>query len=100
MPTAEQAKLQWCPMVRVANIGQVYNRVDPVYLSYQAGNDRAYFERQKENCNCIANECMMWRWGTYIAPPLNAEPGKIVFGVSHQADWGFCGLAGNTEWAS
>ncbi len=89
MPTAEQAKAQWCPMVRVSNVGQVYNRVDPVYLGYKAGPDRDYFERQQKNCNCIADGCAMWRWDDGITRQLDAANRT-----------GFCGLAGKMGWAS
>ena len=95
MPTAEQAKAQWCPMARVANVGQVYNRVDTVYLGYKAGPDREYFERQKENCNCIADQCAMWRWAER---PIPEDGISRPFDVANRT--GFCGLAGPMGWAS
>lgn len=55
--------------------------------------------RNMYGCNCIADKCAMWRWGTYIAPPLDAEPGKLVAGINHLATWGYCGLAGKPELA-
>lgn len=93
MHTPEQAKALWCPMARVANVGQVYNRVDTVYLGYKAGPDREYFERQKENCNCIADQCAMWRWATngnyeHDCAVTGTDLGKTV------TPSGYCGLAG------
>lgn len=48
--TEEQARERWCPMVR-----------------HTAGNDEnAAFNRNTEwpkvNLNCVASECMAWRW--------------------------------------
>lgn len=53
-------------------------------------------DEQKYGCHCVAGKCAMWRWGTFIAPPAGAEPGKLVAGVTHRSELvGYCGLAGN-----
>jgi len=124
MHTPEEAKTLWCPMARVAQIGATetgatYNRAlvkshVPVKLA-DASPDAFELGQQPEPiaatmlkvelqisgaAKCIANECAMWRWGFFIAPPLDAEPGKLVAGVKHRADRGFCGLAGTPVTAS
>lgn len=68
--TEEEAKLKWCPMVRV-----------PLAFAGTAmANDRS--ER------CIGSACMMWRWysNEMMMPYLNT--------VVTQARRGYCGLAG------
>lgn len=75
MHTPEQAKKLWCPMVH----GRAAD--DPI------------------RCLCLADKCAMWRWGTFIAPPPDAESGKLVAGVNHRASWGYCGIAGRPELA-
>lgn len=46
------------------------------------------------SCNCMADKCAMWRWGVFMAPPPDAEPGELVAAVCHRAKWGYCGLSG------
>lgn len=92
MHTEKEAAALWCPMVRVVNTGQTYNRVDPVYLGYQQGPDRAYFERQQENCNCIASRCAMWRWGDGRAvmaqtQALKSETGNSAYGITYAGEY-------------
>lgn len=89
--TEEQAKALWCPMVRVSNVGQTYNRVDPAYLSFKAGADREYFDRQAENCNCIAGKCAMWQFETEF--PRRRVINASVFNMNAAA-------AGNYEYQS
>ncbi len=89
MPTIAQAKTMWCPMVRVAGVGQVFNRIDPEYLTYKQGSDRSYFERQQANCHCIATQCMLWRWTVVPRPEYSLEP------LDEATMDGYCGLAGS-----
>lgn len=99
--TPEQARELWCPMVRIArreNTQPMSSQLagDPVVVA-GCNTDALGSLRVPKSCRCIADKCAMWRWGTYIAPPLDAEPGKLVAGVNHRAGWGFCGLAGRPE---
>jgi len=112
MHTPEQAKELWCPMARVTQIGAVetnatYNRAlvkthIPIALRADEGGEgdaiaatMLKVETQiSAAARCIGDKCAMWRWGTFIAPPLDAVPGKLVAGVNHRADWGYCGIAG------
>ena len=73
MHTPEQAKDLWCPMARVG--------VLPGHGGPAGINDPTV----EFHINCIADRCAMWHWGTDIAPPLDAEPGKLVAGVNHLA---------------
>ena len=119
MHTPEQAKELWCPMARVAQVGAIetstaYNRtiskthrtVKAAWAtadSFELGTDAP--EPKEINIlsaepgvsgasYCLADKCAMWRWGSFIAPPENAEPGKLCIGVEHRAGVGYCGLAG------
>lgn len=75
--TEAEAKEKWCPFVRQmhAQFELSFNRMHPGGIA--------------ENCNCIASDCMAWRW--YVDPlvrELVDNPPKRV---------GFCGLAGNPD---
>lgn len=59
----EEAKTKWCPMSRVAvPVGLTVNRISTALLRISDDKDREYFQSQKDNCNCIASDCMMWLW--------------------------------------
>lgn len=60
--TEEEAKKKWCPMAQII-IG--------------------YNENVNSASNCIASECMAWRWAVI-------QPG----GKPNPANGGYCGLAG------
>jgi len=68
--TEEEARTKWCPQIRWTSHGEGYS--DP-------------FENRGSNCNCIASDCMMWRWNR-----------DIMAGGSGRAEptQGYCGLAG------
>jgi hypothetical protein len=83
MLTRDQAAEVWCPMVRV-----------PAPASTAAYNRAQGTSSVSTSCRCIADKCAMWRWGTYVAPPPDAEPGKVCVGIKYQSDVGYCGLAG------
>jgi hypothetical protein len=60
----KEAKRRWCPMVRMdAGTQSTQNRGAQGELIYPS--------------NCVADECMMWRWSK-----------------SDQSGVGYCGLAG------
>lgn len=85
MHTEEQALKLWCPMVRVhLPVNAVANRVSDASLRISDARDREYFNQQKEDCNCIASKCAMWRWDGY----------KPVNGGANDEAHGHCGLAG------
>jgi len=68
----EQAKSKWCPMVHI--------RHTAFYLPKM--RDKAItetLEKQRVYANCIASDCMMWRWH----PDYRQD--------------GYCGLAGVPE---
>lgn len=49
--TEAEAKTKWCPMVRHP------------YFNYSGAQQTAVTnDRMNGNSNCIASECMMWRW--------------------------------------
>ena len=99
--TPEQAAALWCPMVRTVR-WETDTVVDSSFAATADGtahaiggcNSGGMAARNPKSSRCIAGSCAMWRWETYYAPPLGAEPGKLVEGVLHRAGTGFCGLAG------
>ena len=81
--TEEEAKQRWCP-----------------YAIYVFGNGRVSGNRDDEGgrsyvlsqgvCNCIASDCMLWRWELtqHQANELNAR------GNNKAVAYGYCGLGG------
>jgi hypothetical protein len=75
--TDDEAKVKWCPMVRVSNKGDTpENRLCQRGLVAQTPGEGIQW-----NC-CIASDCMMWRW----YDPEHGAAGKPLTG--------HCGLAG------
>ena len=75
--TVEEAKKKWCPMIR------------PI-LTHDSDGNRYYTNNRlalKELTNCIASDCMMWRWYGYGAE----VDGK--YDSSYPIE-GCCGLGG------
>ena len=68
--TEAEALGKWCPMARSNNENDAPNRTHQNEI--QAG------------CNCIASDCMVWRW-SYA--PEEAKGNK-------NGPLGYCGLAG------
>lgn len=62
MITEEQARQKWCPMARASCYGSPF------------GINRDQGGKPDVDTNCVASDCMMWRW----------------FSLTH----GYCGLAG------
>jgi hypothetical protein len=58
MMTEREARERWCPMVRMVHEaedeGSSYNRL----------KDRESTYSNPLGCNCIASNCMMWRWNS------------------------------------
>ena len=68
--TESEAREKWCPFVRLTTDFHISNR-DPA-----AG----------EMVNCIASDCMAWRWSPYKHdPPLASDVEEPIHG--------YCGLA-------
>lgn len=96
--TPEQAAALWCPMVRTVrwecdksgSNGKSFGDANAI----GGCNSGGMAARNPSSSRCIADNCAMWRWETYYAPPTGAEPGKLVEGVLHRAGTGHCGLAG------
>lgn len=79
MHTEDEARTKWCPLVRVGEraSGAAENRPDGSY-------------------NCIASECMAWRWAQKLNPNhpigMNTTEPAFIDDTTH----GFCGLAGKS----
>jgi hypothetical protein len=78
--TVEAAKTKWCPKVRLFAAAETqqfsttgFNRV------LKISEDGTVIVAVAGGCNCLASDCMMWRWSPTV--PQN----------------GYCGLAGTTE---
>ena len=75
--TKEDVEKRWRPFTRVGEpaSGAAENRPDGSY-------------------NCIASECMAWRWA-YTEKHTDIITGKVDAGVRLKS--GYCGLAGSAE---
>lgn len=119
MHTPEQAKSLWCPMARVAQIGETdtqatYNRtlsrqLMPMKVSvvqhpdnFELGEAPApeqhtelvlkLFPAVSQSAMCLGDKCAMWRW--------DAQYGPKEWGDELPDRKGYCGLAGRPEVAA
>ena len=98
--TPDQASELWCPMVRtvrwetdkVIDLG-FEDKTNGMAHALGGCNSGGKAARNPLSSRCIADRCAMWRWETYYALPVDAEPGKLVAGVTRRAGTGYCGLA-------
>lgn len=112
MSTPEQARQQWCPMVRMSTVAPVLvfqpdgkaKRSDIVGSFGGSANTGGENRRRNDpdyrpdaDTRCIAEKCAMWRWfavkdGSFAANTWPPVPSPVV-----HTDWGYCGLAGRPE---
>jgi len=72
----EEAKTKWCPHIQVT--------------AAQSMNDVEYGDNRgngDENHNCIASDCMMWKWDIILNRELAADK------INRDDYEGYCGLA-------
>ena len=95
MHTIEEAKLLWCPMVRIARRETTHHdgSGDRVVVG-GLNTDALGRTRVPHSCMCIADKCGMWRWDVIAVPPMGGVPGELYMMVSARAETGYCGLAG------
>ena len=74
--TEDEATTKWCPFVRYVS--------ESLPEGYASGNKFAYVE--DTHTNCMASDCMMWRWDFKNLSIENARKNKRQ---------GYGGLAGN-----
>lgn len=105
MYTEEEAKTKWCPFARTverwpdSGISVARNRV-----AHIIGDGELDKVIRPFGCECIASECMAWRWNEEwkVQPERPNGPGWELWETSqtqNNAKWvkrhvGFCGLAG------
>ena len=73
MMPEDEAKLKWCPMARLSEMGGTYNRCGP-----------------SANLQCIGSACMAWRTGVWDHQ-RNLKPEDRTPGV------GYCGAFGRPK---
>jgi hypothetical protein len=73
--TEQEARKKWCPMVR-----------HPGWME----NPGSWNRGEAFNCNCIASDCMMWRWTG------ECKTGVPITSISKHGptELGYCGLGG------
>jgi hypothetical protein len=54
--TEDEARTKWCPFVRAAIISVTANDIPPHNRASSSSNPDI------NGINCIASDCMMWRW--------------------------------------
>ena len=75
--SAEDAKLMWCPFVRIG---------DDTLAATNRPSSAGY--------QCVAGGCMAWRWvETHVEDPDGKFGELIQSGNTH----GYCGLAGDPQ---
>ena len=85
--TEDEAKTKWCPMAR-------YIIDEGNQGTYAAGN-RPIGAPFGVGSNCIASDCMMWRWNNFVGKARDLEIGIDVDVVTDKKSTidGCCGLA-------
>lgn len=92
MVTEEKARTMWCPHARVDTLGTDWDHAGTT-VGVAACN-RAEERKMHEKPNCIASECMAWRWGQppretmrnyHDAPVVKPTPGRGVH--DYPAGW-------------
>jgi len=77
--TEEEARKKWCPMARVFSGTN----------QWVCACNRNMLDRDSKKANCIASDCMMWRWHPKFVPP-----GKTVNLDDIKQTLGYCGKGG------
>lgn len=89
MMTEEEARKKWCPFARVIagemrdGFMKPLRDVAPHNRVQEAGSE-ADDPTWHQTHNCIASECMAWRWVEEFEPYVGNKPSTK----------GYCGLAG------
>ena len=66
----EEAKTKWCPQIR-----------------FTGTDNEGFFNNRGANCNCLASDCMMWKWDITLNRELAADK------INRDDYEGYCGLA-------
>ena len=78
--TEDDARQRWCPFVRIF--------IAPETVDWQGMMFDNRGELSEGRPNCIASDCMAWRWEKYEE--------QIEEGLGRKGCDGYCGLAGKT----
>lgn len=89
MLTEKEAREKWCPFAlvptQIAKFGNAVNE-RTTYEFHPSASNRHPGPEPREGCQCIASDCMAWRWRRrYADDKKDAE-------ISHCT--GYCGLGG------
>lgn len=86
----EEARKKWCPESR----DKVKGALAGIILAISKDN-KGFEELNdligEDSDKCIASDCMMWRWDTWIDKGSVSNPQKNEITSDK---WGYCGLAG------
>ncbi len=101
MHTEEEAKTKWCPFARIAAIATLNGTAAPTNIPtynrlLRAFEDNSAKDIRDTSCNCIASECMAWRW-TDWQKEIIAAGGYDQTEKPTEQPMGYCGLAGKLE---
>ena len=78
--TERQARSKWCPHAR-----QSTNEF-PTYNRSEGG-------KAIDSCNCVASDCMAWRWVRVRDDEGSEDGGAVILTQTY----GFCGAFGKPE---
>jgi hypothetical protein len=86
------AKTKWCPFARV--VATADEQADDATPGAPAGFNRPSVGEPNglRNADCIASECMAWRWITSPGPEASPPEGGPLSSTPELE--GYCGLAG------
>lgn len=96
--TEDEARKKWCPMARVSIHAPEESRKDFISTGnrWQAESSRKSLNVYPQGAQCIASDCMMWRWEVEI-DELKLDGNNITITaddvVFRETGHGYCGLA-------
>jgi hypothetical protein len=90
--TEDEAKTKWCPFVRHSDdSGGSFNRgMFPGDATNKGRTNDCW------QCNCIASQCMAWRWDQTRWMLEHDDRGMLMRPPKDGVPRGYCGLAGKS----
>lgn len=90
--TEDDARTKWCPFARAVVVAKGAQDVPTHNRLTMVGMDHSAIDM----INCIASECMAWRWSDVRRENYNKDIRVSMPTYSASTTEGYCGLAGET----
>jgi hypothetical protein len=99
MHTEDETKKKWCPMARVQQASEGNEPIgEPFNRQWKQEGLSGHHSIAIKATQCIASDCMMWRWNMdYESMTEEGHGGDVIIRLKRKANepkMGYCGLAG------